>query len=85
MAKVFECERDGAVIRGEDDDELRAPMSPPFAHVGALPLEETLGSLGPALLIALGGVAARLRARNLRMRSPAAARQSRGRRARAAP
>jgi hypothetical protein len=24
MAKVFECERDGAVIRGEDDDELVA-------------------------------------------------------------
>jgi hypothetical protein len=24
MAKVFECERDGTVIRGEDDDELIA-------------------------------------------------------------
>jgi hypothetical protein len=24
MAKVFECERDGVVIRGEDDDELLA-------------------------------------------------------------
>jgi hypothetical protein len=24
MAKVFECERDGAVIRGEGDDELVA-------------------------------------------------------------
>ena len=22
MAKVFECERDGVVIRGEDDEEL---------------------------------------------------------------
>jgi hypothetical protein len=24
MSKVFECERDGLVIRGEDDDELVA-------------------------------------------------------------
>jgi predicted small metal-binding protein len=24
MAKVFECTRDGVVIRGEDDDELLA-------------------------------------------------------------
>jgi hypothetical protein len=24
MAKVFECERDGVVMRGEDDDELVA-------------------------------------------------------------
>jgi hypothetical protein len=24
MAKVFECERDGVVIRGEDDEELLA-------------------------------------------------------------
>ena len=24
MAKVFECKRDGVVIRGEDDDELLA-------------------------------------------------------------
>ena len=24
MAKVFKCERDGVVIRGEDDDELLA-------------------------------------------------------------
>ena len=24
MAKVFECERDGVVIRGDDDDELLA-------------------------------------------------------------
>jgi hypothetical protein len=26
MAKVFECERDGVVIRGEDDDELLADV-----------------------------------------------------------
>jgi hypothetical protein len=32
------------------------------AHVGGLPIEETVGSFGPALLVALGAVAARLRA-----------------------
>jgi hypothetical protein len=26
MAKVFECERDGEVIRGENDDELVAKV-----------------------------------------------------------
>ena len=26
MAKAFECERDGVVIRGEDDDELVATV-----------------------------------------------------------
>ena len=26
MAKEFECERDGVVIRGADDDELRAKV-----------------------------------------------------------
>jgi hypothetical protein len=26
MAKEFECERDGVVIRGEDDDELVAKV-----------------------------------------------------------
>ena len=26
MAKVFECERDGVVIRAEDDDELVAAV-----------------------------------------------------------
>lgn len=26
MAKVFECERDGVVIRAEDDDELLADV-----------------------------------------------------------
>jgi hypothetical protein len=32
------------------------------AHVGGLPIEETVGSFGPALLVALGAAAARLRA-----------------------
>jgi predicted small metal-binding protein len=31
MAKVFECERDGLVIRGEDDEELLANVQ---RHVG---------------------------------------------------
>jgi hypothetical protein len=34
----------------------------PFAHVGGLPIEESLGAVGP-LLIALGVAWARLRAR----------------------
>jgi hypothetical protein len=34
-----------------------------IAHIGALPLEETLASFGPALLVAVGALAARLRAR----------------------
>jgi hypothetical protein len=55
-------------------------MSVPLAHVGGLPIEETLGSFGPALLIAFGAVAARLRARWLRMRSHAAAHGSRAQR-----
>jgi hypothetical protein len=35
----------------------------PLAHVGGVPLEETLGSLGPALLAALGVAWTQLRAR----------------------
>jgi hypothetical protein len=31
MAKVFECERDSVLIRGEDDDELVANVE---RHVG---------------------------------------------------
>jgi hypothetical protein len=41
----------------------------PFAHVGGLPVEETLGSFGPALLVALGVAWGRLRARLRRVRS----------------
>jgi hypothetical protein len=43
-----------------------------FAHVGGLPLEETLAASGPALLTALGAAAAQLRARRFR-RHPAQA------------
>ena len=35
----------------------------PFAHIGGIPIEETLGSLGPALLVAFGVAWAQLRAR----------------------
>jgi hypothetical protein len=35
----------------------------PFAHVGGLPIEETLGSFGPAVLLGLGVGWAKLRAR----------------------
>ena len=38
-------------------------ISAPLAHVGGLPIEETLGSVGPALLVALGVAWAKLRAR----------------------
>ena len=34
----------------------------PLAHVGGLPIEETLASFGPALLLALGVARAKLRA-----------------------
>jgi hypothetical protein len=37
--------------------------APPFAHIAGIPIEETLGSLGPALLVALGVAWAQLRAR----------------------
>jgi hypothetical protein len=35
----------------------------PLAHVGGLPIEETLASFGPALLLGLGVAWAKLRAR----------------------
>ena len=35
----------------------------PLAHVGGVPLEETIGSFGPALLVGVGVAWARLRAR----------------------
>jgi hypothetical protein len=41
------------------------------AHVGGLPLEETLAAGGPALLTALGAAVAQLRARLRRKRSTA--------------
>ena len=45
----------------------------PFAHVGGLPIEETLGSFGPALLVGFGVAWAQLRARLRRVRSRASA------------
>jgi hypothetical protein len=42
-----------------------------FAHIAGVPLEETLAAGGPALLTALGVLAAQLRARRVRRRSPA--------------
>jgi pimeloyl-ACP methyl ester carboxylesterase len=33
----------------------------PFAHIGGLPVEETVASVGPALAVVLGGATARLR------------------------
>ena len=45
----------------------------PFAHIGGIPIEETLGSLGPALLVAFGVASAQLRARLRPVRSRASA------------
>ena len=47
MAKVFECERDGEVIRGENDDELVANVERHVAHahpdlVGKISRDEIL-------------------------------------------
>jgi hypothetical protein len=33
-----------------------------FAHVGGVPIEETIGGLGPFLLVAFGAATVRLRA-----------------------
>ena len=38
-------------------------ISAPFAHIAGIPIEETFGSLGPALLVAFGVAWAQLRAR----------------------
>jgi hypothetical protein len=45
----------------------------PFAHVGGVPLEETLGLFAPALLVGFGVASANLRARLRRVRSRASA------------
>jgi hypothetical protein len=39
-----------------------------IAHVGGLPIEEALGSLGPVVLVAVGAATGTLRARYRRMR-----------------
>jgi hypothetical protein len=44
-------------------------ISAPIAHVGGIPIEETLVSLGPALLAGLGVAWANLRSRLGRVRS----------------
>ena len=48
-------------------------ISAPIAHVGGIPIEETLASLGPTLLVAFGVAWANLRARLRRVRSRATA------------
>jgi hypothetical protein len=53
-------------------------ISAPFAHIGGIPIEETLGSLGPALLVAFGVAWAQLRARLRPVRSRASAPQEGG-------
>jgi hypothetical protein len=47
-------------------------ISAPFAHVAGIPIEETLGTFGPALLLAAGLASAWLgaRIRHLRARKP---------------
>jgi hypothetical protein len=51
----------------------------PVAHLGGLPIEETLGLYGPALLVAAGAASASLHAR---LRNLRARRRSRGTRER---
>jgi hypothetical protein len=46
----------------------------PVAHVGGIPIEETLGSLGPAVLAGLGVAWANLRSRLGRERARTSAR-----------
>jgi hypothetical protein len=58
-------------------------ISLPFAHVGGIPIEETLGSFGPALLVGLGVTWAKLSARLRTVRSRAGAHASRTRGGRA--
>jgi hypothetical protein len=52
-----------------------------IAHVGGVPLEETLGMYGPALMLVLGAASARVGARLRRLRGGSghdrAARESR--------
>jgi hypothetical protein len=37
-------------------------IGPPIAHIGGIPLEETLGSFGPVLVALIAAVMARLSA-----------------------
>jgi uncharacterized membrane protein len=45
----------------------------PLAHLGGIPIEETLGAFGPALLVGLGVAWAQLRARLRRVHARASA------------
>jgi hypothetical protein len=54
-------------------------ISAPFAHIGGIPIEETLGLLGPALLVGFGVAWAQLRARLRPVRSRASALRKRRR------
>jgi hypothetical protein len=56
----------------------------PFAHIAGMPVEETIGSLGPAILLTCGAASATLRARLRRARSSARHDAPRARRDRAA-
>jgi hypothetical protein len=60
-------------------------ISAPFAHIGGVPIEETLGSLGPALLVAFGVAWGLLRARLRPVRSRASARCKKPARSAAGP
>ena len=44
-------------------------IGPPVAHVGGIPIEETLASYGPALLLAAGVASAWLSARIRHLRA----------------
>jgi hypothetical protein len=56
----------------------------PLAHIAGMPVEETIASLGPALLLTFGAASATLRARLRRARSFARQDPPRPRRRRAA-
>jgi hypothetical protein len=60
-------------------------ISAPFAHIGGLPIEETLGSLGPALLVGFGVAWANLRARLRPVRSRASGPRKKAARSAAGP
>jgi hypothetical protein len=60
-------------------------ISAPFAHIGGLPIEETLGSVGPALLVGFGVAWANLRARLRPPRSRASAPRKKAARSAAGP
>jgi hypothetical protein len=47
-----------------------------FAHVGGIPIEETLGAFGPALLVGFGVAWTNVRARLRRARSRPSSRRS---------